>query len=513
MRVLPWLVAILGIWYFCLRILGPGLEYIPGDKGDARFIHYLLEHGYLYLKGEQASFWSASFMYPYPHTIAISDNMMGTLPIYTLWRSMGFTMETSYQLWWIVIAILNFVSAYWVAKKWSGSTLAAVIIAWIFAFTLFNLAQLNYMQMLIRFPVPLALYFGVKMIDSSSWKHMVSYAAMIVLQFYCVMYTGFFLFYFSIGFLLLYLIISRRWKFFTEIFSRSQWWISTLVILTSSFLLLILMKPYMQTAHEMGLRLFGEVKWNIPVWQGYFFAHHASTVWGGMGENMAPSVGDWWLQYAFAGMIPLLVLLSIPVVLIYGRIRKVKIDPLLLTLLITSLIIALLFIRTDTGYTLYALIFKLPGMNSMRVMNRFMNVELLFLLLILLFWIRDLKPWKLAVFSLLVFADTSFDATEVVRTSKKEMITKRTEVLRLVELNRKPHHRAFAWIRTDQTPCYNHLDAMMASLHTDLPTVNGYSSTCPDAFGEFFNMDTQAGLERWLMHNNINPRFILILNK
>jgi hypothetical protein len=38
---------------------------IPGDLGDSRFNMYVLEHGYRWLTGLDASFWSAPFFYPF----------------------------------------------------------------------------------------------------------------------------------------------------------------------------------------------------------------------------------------------------------------------------------------------------------------------------------------------------------------------------------------------------------------------------------------------------------------
>lgn len=106
-KLSPLIAFVFGIWYFCIRILGYQFEYMPGDLGDSRFINYLLEHGYQWLKGDVDSFWDAGFMYPFKNTIALSDNMLGTLPIYSIWRVLGFSQETTYQLWWISICSLN----------------------------------------------------------------------------------------------------------------------------------------------------------------------------------------------------------------------------------------------------------------------------------------------------------------------------------------------------------------------------------------------------------------------
>ncbi len=57
-RAFPFLIFVSGILYFCFRILNFDLTYVPGDLGDSRFIHFLLEHGHRWLAGNDSSFWN-----------------------------------------------------------------------------------------------------------------------------------------------------------------------------------------------------------------------------------------------------------------------------------------------------------------------------------------------------------------------------------------------------------------------------------------------------------------------
>jgi len=191
LQYMPLWAFIIGIWYFCIRILGYDLEYIPGDLGDSRFINFLLENGHQWINSGFNSFWEGGFMYPFENSIALSDTMLGTLPVYTIWRWFEFSPETSYQLWWISICILNYWCAYYVFKKWSGHPYIALILAWIFAFSIFNIGQLVFMQMIVRFMVPIAFYAAYQIVRTPSLKFLAIYCLSIVFQFYCVPYTGF----------------------------------------------------------------------------------------------------------------------------------------------------------------------------------------------------------------------------------------------------------------------------------------------------------------------------------
>ncbi len=79
-----------------LQMMHFDLSFIPGDIGDARLNNYFLEHGYKWLTGQVESFWNAPFFYPTIRTMSLSDNHLGVLPIYALFRFLHFDRETSY---------------------------------------------------------------------------------------------------------------------------------------------------------------------------------------------------------------------------------------------------------------------------------------------------------------------------------------------------------------------------------------------------------------------------------
>ena len=169
--------------------------------------------------------------------------------------------------------------------------------------------------------------------------------------------------------------------------------------------------------------------------------------------------------------------------------------------------------RTSDGYTLYALIFKLPGMNSMRVMNRFMHVELFFILALSILVIRKLPIKWSPFFFLLIFLDNSFVPSRVIREEKVEIQARRIHLKKEINALQANDYIAFAVIDSKSKPYETHIDAMLVSLEINFPTINAYTSSCPDDFGKFFNENNQKGLELWLTANSINKDSILIFEK
>lgn len=105
-----------------------GLRLTQGDEGDARFVHYVLEHGFRYLRGEaaHARFWDAPFFHPATNTIAYSDPLLGVLPLYAPWRAVGLPPDTAFQFWVFTITSLNFLSALWLLRRGFGASASAV---------------------------------------------------------------------------------------------------------------------------------------------------------------------------------------------------------------------------------------------------------------------------------------------------------------------------------------------------------------------------------------------------
>ena len=138
-QLLPLIMLIAGIWLFPLDLLQRDLSLMPGDKGDSRFNNYILEHGYNFMTGKVDNYWDAQVMYPEKMTIAYSENLIGTVPLYSLFRLLKCDRETSFQLWFLSLFVLNFICAYWALKKWTASTLLSSVGAYIFAFSIFIL--------------------------------------------------------------------------------------------------------------------------------------------------------------------------------------------------------------------------------------------------------------------------------------------------------------------------------------------------------------------------------------
>src|ERR1043166_6388433 len=75
-----WVLAIgvLGVMMVHHPMILSGFRRIQTDLGDSRLVHYLLEHGYRWVRGEpgHCDLWSPPFFYPVKNVAAFSELLL-----------------------------------------------------------------------------------------------------------------------------------------------------------------------------------------------------------------------------------------------------------------------------------------------------------------------------------------------------------------------------------------------------------------------------------------------------
>ena len=122
--LVPIVFLMIGISVFCYPMF-LNTDKMPGDFADARFINYVLEHGYLWLNQIEIhkNFWDMPIFYPHKNTLAYSDIMLGAMLIYSPIRFIVKNPQSAFQIFYVTTLILNFTSFYFLAKKFGLLTI------------------------------------------------------------------------------------------------------------------------------------------------------------------------------------------------------------------------------------------------------------------------------------------------------------------------------------------------------------------------------------------------------
>jgi hypothetical protein len=512
--LLPLLLLIVGLWFVPLQIYGPHLSYIPGDLGDARFNNYILEHDYLYLTGKLNSYWDASFMYPFKNVVAFSDNLLGAAPLYAMLRIIGYDRETSFQFWLLVLFCLNFICCYYPLNRWIKNNVMASAGAYIFAFSILLVGNIYNVQTFPRFMVPLLFYWAWRYLDQKSLKYFIYLIIGTVFQFYCGIYLGFLIVYTLFFFCIAHLIVYRDFSLLQGFKTKKTVVSHLLALILGSVLLYPLMRPYIEISHLINPPPYEVVLETVPTLRSYFFTSNASIVWGFLSEH-GKIIKFWWCHFLFIGAIPWLAIATVPFIFILKK--STNANKRFLTFLIIGLSLSFIFCLNIDDFSLYQYIYMVPGYASMRSMNRIINTEIMFFILILVFVFNEVKNYSRVLkgvvlcLPVLVIFDNAIDAKEINRYDKKESQNKIEETRLVIQKNYDKKYAAIAYMPDsikDVNMVVLHLNVMLASQELHIPCVNAYTGHNPGEYNDFANTANKAALMKWCDYTGIHPETI-----
>ncbi|HZH02461.1 MAG TPA: hypothetical protein VEY30_01675, partial [Myxococcaceae bacterium] len=262
----PWMVGSLGLVAAHFPMLASGFRRIHGDPGDARFVAYLLEHSLRWLLRApgHADFWSPPFFFPARNVAAYSETMLGVAPLYWLSRLAPVAPDTAFQIWTLIVSVLNFAAAYALLRRClRGGAFPASVGAWVIAFGAPRVNQLNHPQLWAVFPSlgalwGLAVLIGPESRSLSPGRARGALAlccACSVLQLYASFYVGWF---FALG-----LLLALAWALAVPSFRirlgallRSHGVFAAICAGLAALALVPMLRPYLQAAELVGPRPF-----------------------------------------------------------------------------------------------------------------------------------------------------------------------------------------------------------------------------------------------------------------
>lgn len=497
-KLLLWAVFFIGFYYLPFRVLGAWeLSMIPGDLGDSVFNLVVLENGYQFLFGSIDNFWQSNFFHPFNNPIALSDNLIGTLPIYIIFRLFGLDYFTAFQFWILALFALNYFFSYKAFKRLTQQPLWAILGAYIFAFGFYNLNFISHLQLLPRFILPFIFVWLIEFMFYKKHQSFYFFLGGIVFQFYCGMYLGFFTVLTSFAFLLSYFLIYKNLDFTSLLFNRKHIKASTLLLIASFISILPLVFPYYKMSTVVGTRDYVDIIENIPSIHSYFFSHPASKPWNpilfdfGVNENY-----KWWDHTNFVGIIPWLAFFTAPI--LWFRNKK---NTKLIGFLILVVIVFLLLFSKFGELSFYQIIHQIPGLNSMRAINRIVIPLLIILIIIGIILLNKVSKYNSTVFAILfivVFLDNdyhlSWDVNRFNKMKSKAMVGHIKNHIDRSESNVIAFKISDVENSIYEKRDYFNISCMLASIDEDIKIVNGYSSMAPPYFEEFLQTYSAEGI-------------------
>lgn len=496
-KAVIWLVFILGLWLVVIRGFGTQWALVPGDLGDGRFNNYVLEHFFRWVKGLDPEYWNAPFFYPYPNVIAFSDNLLGSAPFYALLRWTGLSRETAFQSWYVFGFFLNYAAAGYVLSRYKFNPFAVGIGAAFYTFGLPLLAQETHLQLFYRFGIPLACFCLLEFLDRPKLTRLAALVFWIVWQFYLSIYLGFFLIMLLVVLIPLMLFFERDIRVMEQINlwpgKLKQAWFQTnfqervisLVVMSGAGVgLVALLLPYYQVSKNYGFtRDWVTVSAMLPTLKSFFIAD-SSLLW----KTISANVSDVSMRnehQLFPGIV-------VSVLLLVGLALRFKSkNSRLAWLHLGAVLLLVIFTLNIKGYSFYWLLWKIPGINSIRAVTR---IQLVLMWPIALFcaWVTDEIMLRTQKKPLIVYYSIGFLVAGLlliesalftnINYPKADGLLRLTQLKQRIPSNLPPNSILSVAYDPNKPDFVAEIDVMLVSQEMGLPTLNGYSGNFPQGY-------------------------------
>ena len=492
-----------------------GLDRMQADPGDSRFNNYILEHGYLWLKGVplHREFWNPPIFYPQPNTAGYSDILLGVAPFYWMWRAAGFPADTAFQLWMLTVSSLNYLATYLLLRKCLRCTpFGAALGAFLFAFASSRVAQIGHQQLLPQFFTIVAVYAlfqafelhaaGRSRLAGSLW--VLLFFAAFTAQLYSGYYQGWFLAV-GIGIAAGWALVLPDYRTTFLALVRTHLVVLGIGLAASALVLAPMAIHYVEASATVGRRHFLDAYNTMPGWSSWLNMGSDSWLYGWAAGASGLSM----VQFEHEQRLGIGLLTSVAVFVGLFRARE---RPFVRILFLSALAVAFCtsFLSHEIHWCRWYF-HHFPGAYGVRVVARVGLLMLLPASVGLALFVQRLQgtrpAWVVLGIAALVVLEQgralpSYDKAEA-----------RAYIQSLARRIPPGCEIFFMTPERGSTGKYN-LDAMWVQLRTGVPTVNGYSGNQPPGW-PFVNMSmvteeeertVKVALTRWLRSHRVDSR-------
>ena len=472
-------VGLGGLLYTFYPTIFSGFDRMQSDPGDVVLNNYFLEHTYRWAFDREYphSFWSPGFFTPARDTFTYSETLVGTAPIYWLFR-IGFSESVACQLWILLTFVLNYVSLVVVLRWFKVTPILTAAGAYFFAFGVIRTDHLPHQQLMPQYFSPFAIWYAWMMLKDPSIRRWITFLGLCVIQILASLHLGWFL-----GFSLLIFVACG---FFVEAgsFRRVREFVQGKPIATMLPLLIaaVLLGMYARNFYRgtPGSRSYWEAAAYTPYPDGWFVSP-PGNIWG---DHFTPRDVE---QFPEKMLFPGFAAYGIFLVggLYAWRKKAIAQRTLTLACLGTSALLTMLVTRWGYDLSLWFFVHQLvPGANAFRAVGRIVFVIYLFGTIGGLLGVQELlranvacstrRGMIYALVGLCLIAEQirlnpeSFDKREMLYGPARELVPylKGADAAHIINDGSMPDYR-------------HQITAMWAGLWAKTPVTNGFSGTWP----------------------------------
>lgn len=466
--------------------------YVQTERGDGMLNHLLLENSWLAISDPDycGTLATPPFFFPEPYTLAFSENLFGSAPVYWALRLVT-DYEMAYIWWQIVCSALNFVAFGLVCRWLKLPHVVALTGAFLWAFATVHADQIKHSQMIPRFYAPFVVYYAIRLVTGAEGKAKALNRMLGALFLQCLacVYTGWFVATGLAAFVPLLIALQpgaarALWRFVVAHKVRVAG-----IVLLWTVAMLALFGPYMAVNRGVS-RTYEDCFKQLPTLSAWFTGPPGSRWSETLNRVRTPAPFECLLfsGFTFYGLV-LAACAHLP------RIAREKRPPLwpvaVAALLTAALWVGLTLATSQTGESLWRGVRLIPGGGAIRVVTRVYITVYLFGTLGALIWLsavleRISRAWvRWAVLAPLLAAllweQTGYEQDCFARRDFYPHVERHAATLRGAKVGYVVP-RFVDETGKVSTGAYGEVFAMWVGMRANVPVINGYSGRWPHKF-------------------------------
>lgn len=460
----------------------------PGDTGDTKVVLMMLENFYTSLLIENKSFVNFNILYPIKNTAFFSETMWGVAWIYSIFRYLGFNIYESFNFYFSIVIIINFIISFYVFYKLKLSIISCYCAAFIFSCSLPIIAQDVHFHLFFRAAIPLMILTTLYYFKTRKTIFLTSSLFMLIYQFFCSMYLGVFSF---ILFAILFVIKTKpdRFKinnYLFNIFKELKFYFRNQGKAELIFFWIILSFFFYYCFKYISVKFYYDFSRGLPDKGLLTFQSFFTTTRSPLIPFVAlPKGYPLTEQQAFIGLIPILIFILGLTFKIFKKTNSLNKD-----ILLSSLVLLILFFSIGP-INIYFLIYSFPGIDGIRAPSRVILVLLFPIALFIGITLDKLiiKKFKYITLLVLIF---SWGEVYISKKSIKDIKVERTlDKNYFKTINTPKEEDIFVFKNVDNNGWNIPLDTSVAlyAAKQNIKLMNGFTSFVPKGLGKFKTCD------------------------
>jgi hypothetical protein len=277
----------------------------------------------------------------------------------------------------------------------------------------------------------------------------------------------------------------------------------------------------MERAEASEMHYYWDVIDSVPTIRSYFTSQDGSLFWDFLSKTSEDYPAHWDHQIftGITAMVAMIIFIVIGVKTLFFKklFTRLNITKTQGVMLITTIGTFAFYTRFQ-GYSMYKILYDLPGFNSMRSLTRIINVEVLLygfaiaLITVIIFKYVKQKQWIIFLSILTILTlDNYFKPMSSYKMDKDVSQARVNNLIEKMQHIPEGSIVSYEFNGIVDSESYHQIDGMLAAQSLNLKCLNAYSDDIPEGYYHYCVTPSEESRAIWFNEKNFTPDTVYVV--